>query len=108
MGSCSSRPRNSGAASRCWFQAEPLIRDLGTDQSLRELVSGLEDGLIQCEHITLDDFTRAFNMASDTPENVIAGQPARPHSDPRLEGQPGDGDEGKPGFRRRHIPNLTD
>ena len=59
-------------------QAEPLIRDLATDQSLRGLVSGLEDGLlgIQSEHIKLDDFTRVFNMASDTLENVIAGRPA--------------------------------
>ncbi len=60
------------------IQAEPLIRDLATDPSLRGLVSGLEDGLlgIKSEHIKLDDFTRVFNMASDTLENVIAGRPA--------------------------------
>ena len=59
-------------------QAEPLIHDLATDPSLRGLVSGLEDGLlgIQSRHISLDDFTRVFNMASDTLEKVITGQPA--------------------------------
>ena len=39
---------------------------------------GLEDGLlgIQSNRLKLDDFTRVFNMASDTLENVIKGEPA--------------------------------
>ncbi len=59
-------------------QAEPLIRDLATDPSLRGLVSGLEDGLlgIQSKRLKLDDFTRVFNTASDTLEKVIKGEPA--------------------------------
>jgi len=58
--------------------AEPLIRDLATDQSLRGLVSGIENALlgVQSKHIKLDDLTRVFTMASDTLENVIAGRPA--------------------------------
>jgi len=59
-------------------KAEPLIRDLATDQSLRGLIAGVEDGLIslKSQHTKLDDFARVFNMASDTLENVIAGRPA--------------------------------
>ncbi len=59
-------------------QAEPLIQDLATDPSLRGLISGLEDALlgIQSKHVKLDDFTRVFNMASDTLEKVLKGQPA--------------------------------
>ena len=56
-------------------QAEPLIQDLATDPSLRGLISGLEDALlgIQSKHVKLDDFTRVFNMASDTLEKVTQG-----------------------------------
>jgi len=59
-------------------RGEPLIYDLATDPSLRGLVSGLEDGLlgIQSGDLKLDDFTRIFDMASDTLENVLAGRPA--------------------------------
>ena len=59
-------------------QAEPLIHDLAADPSLRGLIAGLEDGLlgIQSNRLKLDDFTRVFNMASDTLENVIKGEPA--------------------------------
>jgi hopanoid biosynthesis associated RND transporter like protein HpnN len=59
-------------------KAEPLIRDLATDLSLRGLVAGIEDALLslKSEHTKLDDFVRVFNMASDTLENVIAGRPA--------------------------------
>jgi len=59
-------------------QAEPLINDLAIDPSLRGLVSALEDGLIgiQSKRVKLDAFTRVFNMASDTLETVIKGQPA--------------------------------
>ena len=60
------------------IQAEPLIHDMATDPSLRGLIAGLEDSLlgIQSGRLKLDDFTRVFNMASDTLEKVISGQPA--------------------------------
>src|SRR5438105_4592401 len=59
-------------------RGEPLIHDLATDQSLRGLISGLEDGLLglQSGDLKLDDFTRVFDMASDTLEAVIAGRQA--------------------------------
>jgi hopanoid biosynthesis associated RND transporter like protein HpnN len=59
-------------------RGEPLIHDLNIDQSLRGLVSGLEDGLLglQQGELKLDDFTRVLDAASDTAEAVIAGRPA--------------------------------
>jgi len=73
---------------------EPLIHDLAIDQSLRGLISGLEDGLLGLQAnggagangsgeaspcpgggLKLDDFTRVFSMAADTLEGVIAGKP---------------------------------
>jgi hopanoid biosynthesis associated RND transporter like protein HpnN len=58
-------------------RGEPLIHDLAIDQSLRGLVSGLEDGLLglQSADVKLDDFARVFDMASATLEAVIAGRP---------------------------------
>src|SRR5476651_1245065 len=59
------------------IKAEPLIRDLNTDLSLRGLVAGIEDALLGLKSgAKLDDFARTFNMGSDTLEKVIAGQPA--------------------------------
>jgi uncharacterized protein len=59
-------------------QAEPLIRDMATDQSLRGLIAGLEDALlgIQSGKLKLDDFTRVFDAASDTLDKAIKGEPA--------------------------------
>jgi hopanoid biosynthesis associated RND transporter like protein HpnN len=59
-------------------QAEPLVRDMATDPSLRGLIAGLEDGLlgIQSGKLKLDDFTRVFDGASDTLEKVIKGESA--------------------------------
>ncbi len=59
------------------IQAEPLIRDMATDPSLRGLIAGLEDSLlgIQSGKLKLDDFTRVFTAASDTLEKVIKGEP---------------------------------
>jgi uncharacterized protein len=57
-------------------RGEPLIHDLATDQSLRGLISGLEDALlgIQSGDLKLDDFTRVFDTVSDTLDEVIAGR----------------------------------
>jgi uncharacterized protein len=59
-------------------QAEPIIYDLATDQSLRGLVGGVEDALlgVRSGHVKLDDLTRVFTMAADTLDNAIAGRPA--------------------------------
>ena len=59
-------------------KAEPLIRDLATDLSLRGLIAGVEDALLslKTQGTKLDDFARVFNAASDTLDNVIAGRPA--------------------------------
>ncbi len=60
------------------IQAEPIIYDLATDQSLRGLVSGIDDALlgVRSGQIKLDDLTRVFTMASDTLDNAVAGRPA--------------------------------
>jgi hopanoid biosynthesis associated RND transporter like protein HpnN len=59
-------------------QAEPIIHDLATDQSLRGLVGGIENVLlgIRSGHVKLDDLTRVFTMAADTLDNATAGRPA--------------------------------
>jgi hopanoid biosynthesis associated RND transporter like protein HpnN len=58
--------------------AEPLIRVLTTDQSLRGLLQALSLSLagIQTERISLDDTARPFGLAADTLESVLAGRPA--------------------------------
>ena len=57
-------------------KAEPLIRDLATDLSLRGLIAGVEDALLslKSQGTKLDTFARVFNMASDTLDDVIAGR----------------------------------
>ena len=59
-------------------KAEPMIRDLATDQSLRGLTSGIDNALlaVRSKYLALDDLTNSFNMVSDTLDKVIAGQPA--------------------------------
>jgi len=56
-------------------QAEPLIEDLYADQSLRGLVTGLEDVLLGLngDHIKLDDLARPFGAIAASLENVQAG-----------------------------------
>jgi hypothetical protein len=56
----------------------PLIQDMSTDESLRGLIAAVEDVLlgVRQNRTTLDQVSRAFNMASDTLENVLAGRPA--------------------------------
>jgi len=62
------------------IKGEPLIHDLAADRSLRGLIAGLEDGLLGLQSssnpLKLDDLARPLNMASDTLENVLKGQPA--------------------------------
>ena len=59
-------------------RAEPVIHDLATDQSLRGLVSGLEDALlgVRSGQVQLDNLAGVFTMASDTLDDVMAGRPA--------------------------------
>jgi hypothetical protein len=59
-------------------QAEPLLQDLATDESLRGLISTLEDVLIGLNQrkLTFDQLARPLNMAAETLENVLAGRPA--------------------------------
>jgi hopanoid biosynthesis associated RND transporter like protein HpnN len=59
-------------------QAEPIIHDLATDQSLRGLVGGVEDALlgVRSGRVKLDDLTRVFTMASDVLDNAMQGRPA--------------------------------
>ena len=59
-------------------KAEPMIRDLATDQSLRGLTTGVDNALmaVRSKYLTLDDLAASFNMISDTLDKIIAGQPA--------------------------------
>jgi hypothetical protein len=59
-------------------KAEPMIRDLATDQSLRGLTSGVDNALlaVRSKYLALDDLANSFNMVFDTLDKVIAGQPA--------------------------------
>ncbi|HYI29504.1 MAG TPA: MMPL family transporter [Bradyrhizobium sp.] len=59
-------------------KAEPLIRDLATDQSLRGLTSAIDNALlaVRSKYLVLDDLANSFNQVSDTLDNVIAGKPA--------------------------------
>jgi uncharacterized protein len=72
------------------IQAEPIIYDIATDQSLRGLVAGVEDVLlgIRSGQIKLDDLTRPFTMASDTLDDAIAGRPANFSWRTLLQGHP--------------------
>ncbi|MGA9216804.1 MAG: MMPL family transporter [Methylocella sp.] len=57
--------------------AEPIIRVLARDPSLRGLVRALSYGLegLKLGRLPLDDFARISNMAADTLENVAASRP---------------------------------
>ena len=59
-------------------QAEMLINDLATDESLRGLTSALGDVLlgVQSEKVKLDDVAPVFDKFSATIEDVVAGRPA--------------------------------
>ena len=59
-------------------RAEPVISDLANDQSLRGLVSGVENVLLGVRggQLKLDSLASVFNKASATLEDVLAGRPA--------------------------------
>ena len=58
--------------------AEPLIRILTTDQSLRGFLQALSLSMagIQAERFSLDDTARPLGLVSDALEGVLAGRPA--------------------------------
>jgi hopanoid biosynthesis associated RND transporter like protein HpnN len=57
--------------------AAPLLRILGPDRNLRGLASTLSAGLrgLQAGQYKLDDMTVTLNMAADTVDSVLGGQP---------------------------------
>ena len=59
-------------------KAEPLLRDLAQDQSLRGLTSGIDNALlgVRSKDITLDELASPFNRISDALDKIAAGQPA--------------------------------
>lgn len=59
-------------------QADVLVNDLATDESLRGLTSALGDVLlgIQSEKVKLEDVAPVFDKFSATIEDVVAGRPA--------------------------------
>jgi hopanoid biosynthesis associated RND transporter like protein HpnN len=59
-------------------QAQPLMRVLATDPSLRGLTQVLGLGLIgvQADRLKLDDMTRPLTLTAATLEDVLAGRPA--------------------------------
>ena len=76
-------------------QAEPLIQDLATDESLRGLISTLEDVLIGLNQkkLTFDQIARPLDMAAETLENVLAGRPASFSWRVLVEGHPAEPNE---------------
>ena len=58
-------------------RAAPMLRILGPDRSLRGLAATLSAGLrgLQAGQYKLDDMAGTLNMASDTIDGVLAGQP---------------------------------
>src|SRR5262249_32871767 len=59
-------------------QAQPLVRVLASDPSLRGLVQVLGLGLIgvQTDRLKLDDMTRPLTLTARALEDVLAGRPA--------------------------------
>src|SRR5262245_2881663 len=59
-------------------QAQPLVRVLATDPSLRGLTQVLSFGLmgVQADRLKLDDMIRPMTLAATTIEDVLAGRPA--------------------------------
>jgi hopanoid biosynthesis associated RND transporter like protein HpnN len=59
-------------------QAQPLVRVLATDPSLRGLAQVLSFGLmgVQADRLKLDDMTRPLTLAATTLDDVLANRPA--------------------------------
>src|SRR5262249_17657425 len=81
-------------------QAQPLVRVLATDPSLRGLAQVLGLGLIgvQADRLKLDDMTRPLTLAAQTVEDALAGRPASFSWQGLMRGQDPD-----PGDLRRFI-----
>jgi hopanoid biosynthesis associated RND transporter like protein HpnN len=77
------------------IQAEPLIQDLATDESLRGMISTLEDVLIGLNQkkLTFDQLVRPLDMAAETLENVLAARPASFSWRVLVEGHPAEPNE---------------
>jgi hopanoid biosynthesis associated RND transporter like protein HpnN len=71
-------PEEIGRELTVLSEAQPLLRALVSDQSLRGLARTLRTSLLALEsgRAKLDDFARLFNAASETVENVVAGKQA--------------------------------
>ncbi len=78
-------------------QAEPLIAQLATDQSIRGLVEALQLGLtgVELEKITLDAMLRPLTMTADTVESVLAGKPVNFSWQELMNGKASDSDKRK-------------
>jgi hopanoid biosynthesis associated RND transporter like protein HpnN len=81
-------------------EAKPVIQALAQDSNLRGLTTALNYGLIgvRMKNYTLDDLAGTLNMAADTFDEVIAGQPASFSWRAMLNGRPPDAGE-----RRRFL-----
>jgi uncharacterized protein len=81
-------------------QAQPLVRVLASDPSLRGLTQVLGLGLmgVQADRLKLDDMTRPLTLSATAVEDVLAGRPARFSWQSVMRGQDAD-----PGDLRRFI-----
>jgi hopanoid biosynthesis associated RND transporter like protein HpnN len=81
-------------------QAQPLVRVLASDPSLRGLAQVLAFGLmgVQADRLKLDDMTRPLTLSATALEDVLAGRPARFSWQGLMRGQ-----DPEPGDLRRFI-----
>jgi hopanoid biosynthesis associated RND transporter like protein HpnN len=81
-------------------QAQPLVRVLATDPSLRGLTQVLGLGLmgVQADRLKLDDMTRPLALSAKTLEDVLAGRPTSFSWQSLMRGQ-----DPAPGDLRRFI-----
>jgi hypothetical protein len=81
-------------------QAQPLVRVLATDPSLRGLTQVLGLGLmgVQADRLKLDDMTRPLTLSAKTLEDVLAGRPTSFSWQSLMRGQ-----DPAPGDLRRFI-----
>jgi len=81
-------------------QAQPLVRALATDPSLRGLTQVLTFGLmgVQADRLKLDDMVRPMTLTATTLEDVLAGRPTSFSWQSLMRGQ-----DPAPGDLRRFI-----